>query len=298
MESEATQQPGQTTEQPPQPGGAIAFLAWVEVNKKRLLTGGAIAVVAILGGALFVQQQSQRERNASRAFSDVKIPLNPGAALPAGTIEALTRVAQDYQGTKAAARALLTSAGLLFSEKKYTEAEARFAQVTKDYPDTEWAPEALLGIAASLDAQGKSAEAIAKYEEIKRRYEKSPVIEDAKLSLARHYETSKPEDAYKIYEELSKGMPGTRVAMEASMRQEDLLKARPELAKLKESLNPPPAPPVMSTPPAQTQVISLTNSAAGTSQPTQIKLNPKPAPATPAPAPAPKPAAAAPAPAK
>ena len=91
-------------------------------------------------------------------------------------------------------RAGNTSAGLLYSEKKYAEAEARFAQVTKDYPDAQWAPEALLGVASALDAQGKSADAIAKYEEIKRRYEKSPVIEDAKLSLARLYEAQQVGD--------------------------------------------------------------------------------------------------------
>ena len=150
-----------------------------------------------------------------------------------------------------------------------------------------------MGIASSLDAQGKSAEAITKYEEIKRRYEKSPVIEDTKLSLARLYEAQKPEDAYKIYDELTKGMPGSRVAMEASMRQEDLLKARPELVKLKEALNPPPpAPaPIQTTP--QPQVIRMTNPPAGTSQPVQIKLNPTPPPSpAPAPAPAPPPAAA------
>src|SRR5689334_382680 len=192
MESEATQQPVQP------PGGAIAVLAWLEVNRKAVIRVGVVALVAVMGIALFLQQQSQRERSASRAFSDIRVPLNPGAPVEAGTAEALAKMAADYRGTKAAARALLTSAGLLFSERKYAEAEARFAQVTREYPDTQWAPEALLGIASSLDAQGKTTEAIAKYEEIKRRYEKSPVIDDAKMSLARLYETQKPEEAYKM----------------------------------------------------------------------------------------------------
>ncbi len=310
MESEETQQPGQPAqpsqlaEQPPQAGGAIAFLAWVEVNKKRLMVGGAILVVVVLAVSLFVQQQAVRERNASAALSDVKIPWNPAATNPPGSLDALVRVANDYRGTKAGARALLISAGMLFSDRKYTEAEARFAQVTKDYPDSEWTSQAALGIAASLDAQGKTNEAVAKYEEIKRRFDKSAIIEEAKMSLARLYEGTKPEDAFKIYDELTKGLPGTRTAMEASMRQEDLLKARPELAKLKESLNPPPpAPPSLQTPAPQPKILNVTNAAGGTSKPVQIQLNPKPsaAPAPsagPAAAPAAKPAAAPVAPAK
>jgi tetratricopeptide (TPR) repeat protein len=295
MESEATQQSPA--------GSSIAFMAWVEVNKKRLLIGGAVILVAILAVALFVQQQTAKERAASRAFSDVKLPLNPGTPAP-GSAEALLKVASDYSGTKAAVRALLTAGGLLFSERKYAEAEALFTRVTREYPDTPWLPEALLGIASALDAQGKTTEAIAKYEDIRRRYDKSPVIEDAKISLARLYEAQKPEDAYKIYDDLAKTMSGSRLAMEASMRQADLLKARPELAKLKEALMPPTVPSV-SMPPAQTIQVSnlnrattsnlptirLTNTVTGTSPAIQIKLPSNPA-ASPSPAPAPAPAPA------
>jgi TolA-binding protein len=267
MESEATQQQPQQSPQPQQgpTDGSVAVLAWLEVNKQRLMMGGVIALVAILGGSLFLQQRGQRERAASRAFSDVKLPFNPAAPAAPGTAEALLKVATEYSGTKAAERALLTGAGILYSEKKYAEAEARFAQVTKEYPETQWAPQAHLGIAASLEAQGKKNEAVAKFEEVRRRFPSSAVSDEAKLSLARLYETTKPEDAYKLYDELAKGQPGSRTAMEAAMRQEDLLKARPELVKLKESLTPPPVAP---TPvPAQPT---------GTSAPVQIKLNPTP----------------------
>lgn len=268
MESEASQQPG----------GSIAFLAWVEVNKNRLLTGGVVGIAVILAVSLFLQQQGQRERAASRAFSEVKLPFNPAAPAPAGTAEALMKVATDYRGTKAAERALLTSAGILFSEKKYAEAEARFAQVSKEYPNTSWAAEALMGVAASLEAQGKTAEATVKYEDLRRRFATSAMIDDAKLALARMYEAQKPEEAFKLYEELAKGQPGTRTAMEAGMRQEDLLKARPELAKLKESLMPPAATPVpvpVQQAASNVSTIRLTNSA-GTAAPVQIKLNPTP----------------------
>jgi len=281
MESEATAQ-----------SKSIAFQAWFEVNKKRVFVGLGIAVVLILGVSFFIQRQAQRERVASEALSDIRIPFNPAADAP-GAANELLKVADDYKGTKAAERAILTSAGILYSEKKYTESEARFNLLLKTYPDTMWAPEANLGVAASLDAQGKTADATTKYEEIRRRFSTASIIDEAKLSLARLYEGQKPEDAYKLYDELSKGGPGTRLAMEASLRQEDLLKARPELAKLKESMAPPA--PTMQNPGTiqvlSNQLRSAPNAAPntprvpGTSAPVQIKLNP--APTTPSPSPSP-----------
>jgi predicted negative regulator of RcsB-dependent stress response len=288
MESEATSQ-----------SKSIAFQAWFEVNKKRLAIGLGVALVVVLAVALFLQQQAQKEQVASRALSDVKLPWNPAEKAP-GVFDALQKVAKEYEGTKAAERALLTSAGVLFTEKKYAEAEAQFAQLTRAYPDTVWAAEAALGVASSLDAQGKTAEAISKYEEIRRRFAGSAIIDDAKLALARLYEEQKPEDAYKLYDELAKSGPGSRLAMEANMRQEDLLKARPELVKLKEAMAPPPMQ-QQNIPPGALSAISnqmrmatsgapTTPQPGGTSQPIQIKLNPAPSAApSPAPTPAPPP---------
>lgn len=299
-----------------QSGGMIGLLAWFEVHKTQVAIGGAGVLVAVFLAVIMVQHQTRKELSASEALSDVRGLFSPAASTPAGTIEALSKVASEHGGTKAAARALLISAGLLFSEAKsaadYAEAQKRFTQVTQEYPDGAWLAQAHLGIAATLAAQGKTAEATAKYEEINRRYASAPIFDQSRLALARLYEASKPEEALKLYDELTKANPnnpGSVVAMEAAMRQDDLLKARPELAKLKAALNPPPAPPTAATPPVQITpmtnrvVTSMTNAAnrvmtnlqrmmttnrPGTSQPPQIKLSPTPTPgaANPAPAPA------------
>jgi hypothetical protein len=55
---------------------------------------------------------------------------------------------------------------------------------------------------------------------------------------------------------------GSGSAMEANMRMEELVKRRPELAKLKESLNPPPTPPPAPPPAATPRMITITNRAA------------------------------------
>src|SRR5262249_2646212 len=103
---------------------------------------------------------------------------------------------------------------------------------------------------------------------------------------ARLYEAQKPEDAYKLYDELAKGAPGTRLAMDATLRQEELLKARPELAKLKEAMAPPSplqtspgvVPVLTNLPRMVTSAVPSTPRPAGTSPPAQIKLSPSPTP--------------------
>jgi len=291
----------------------IGLLAWFEEHKKQVAIGAGVVVAAIFIGMIIVQQQARKEQSASEALSDVR-GLFSAAASPAGTLEALSKVASGHEGTKAAARALLIGAGLLFSEAKsaadYAEAEKHFTQITREYPDSAWAAQAHLGIAASLAAQGKAADATAKYEEVNRRYANAPIFDQSRLSLAKLYEASKPEDAFKLYEDLIKAHPGGQgsvFAMEAAMRQDDMLKAKPELAKLKAALNPPPPPPISPNQPVQitpmtNRVVPATTNAAtqfmtnlqrmmtnrpGTSPPVQIKLNPTPSPGAANPAPAP-----------
>ena len=238
---------------------SINFLAWVEVNKKRLVIAGVALIGLVAVVSLVMQQQTSKETKASEALSEVKLPYNPSLAPAPGTADALLKVANDYRGTKAAARALLVSASVLYGEKNYDGAQKRYSQLIADYPDTQWLPEAAFGIAASLDAQGKTAEAIAKYEEVRKRHATSPVAEEAKLGLARLQETSKPEDAFKLYMELSKANPNTSLAAEADYRQEEMLRANPALAKLKEPIAPPVMPTITPQPVAMTNLVRRTN---------------------------------------
>jgi predicted negative regulator of RcsB-dependent stress response len=283
MESDATQS-----------GGLIAFLAWVEENKQRLIIGGVAVVVAFFAIFLFFQYQAQKEVAASEALSNVRLPYGAGNATPPGTLEALAKVAADYPGSQAAARAMLISAGILFSEarseKDFAKAEQLFAQVAREYPESQWVAQANLGVAATLAAQGKTADATTKYEEVRRRFANSAIIEDAKLALARLYEKSKPEDAFKLYEELTKDNANNVLGMEAKVRQDLLLKARPELAKLREPVVPPPSatPPIQITPVTNRVMTAVSNAVTGVATNLQsITLTNRPAPSPGAPNPAP-----------
>ena len=281
----------------------ISLMTWIEVNKNRLMIGGAIALVVIAVVSIVVQQQARKEVTASEALSDIRVPYTAGAAADPETANALFKMAQAHKGTRAAARALLISGSILFSERKYDEAQKRYNLLLQEYPGNPWAADATFGIAVSLEAQGKSAEALAKYEDVRKRFASSTVINDTKLAIARLYEASnKAEDAFKLYEEVATAGANTTLGTEAKFRQEELLRLRPELAKLNAPI-PPPAPTitpmtnrmiVMSNPVSRvTNMIRPTNTGSP-SQPVQIKLSsPTPAPVSPdavKPAPAPAPA--------
>ena len=283
----------------------VSLMAWIEVNKKRLMIGAALALVVIAVVAIVVQQQARKEVTASEALSDIRVPYSAGAVAEAGTADALLKMAQAHKGTRAAARALLISGSILFSERKYDEAQQRYNLLLQEYPGNPWAADATFGIAVALEAQGKSAEALAKYEDVRKRFATSTVINDTKLAIARLYESSnKAEDAFKLYEEVATAGANTTLGTEAKFRQEELLRLRPELAKL----NAPVAPPTPTITPVTNRTIVMSNpvsrvtntirptNTGSPSQPVQIKLNSSPTPPVspdavkPAPAPAPAPA--------
>ena len=240
---------------------------WVEVNKKKLIIGGAGLGVAIFAGVMIYNYQAEKEARASQALSNIRLPISPAQPVPPGAADQFLKVAQDFSGTMAAPRALLMSAGLVFTEGNYSEAEKRFARVLQEYPTSPWVAEATYGVAASLDAAGKTSEATAKYEEIRKRYANSAVADQTKLSLARLYEKSKPEESYRLYEEIMKANPVqySGLGNEAGMHLEDLMKQHPELAKLRE-----PAIPPQMTPP---QTTTITNLKRMTNMPLMLNTN-------------------------
>src|SRR5262245_54946914 len=122
----------QTQAQPPQAQPTdigVNLRTWFEVNKKRLGIG-LVAVGALgLATVVFIQQQAGKEATASKALSDIRIPFNPAVLAEPGTAEKLYKIATEYQGTKAAANALLVSAGILYTEKDFAKAQDRFNSV-------------------------------------------------------------------------------------------------------------------------------------------------------------------------
>jgi len=221
------------------------FMAWLEVNKRKVMIWAAAALVVVLVAVAVISYQTQKERRASEALSNVRAPSSTAAgSVPAtGAAEGYLRVAQDHAGTQAAARALLLAAGAKFQDSAYPDAQKIYEQLIRDYPESRWLPQAFFGVASSLDAQGKTAEATKQFEELRRRFPNDPVTDETKLALARLYETqNRPADAFKLYDELVKANQYSGLGSEAGMRQAELVEKHPELAKTN-------LPPVMSPTP-------------------------------------------------
>ena len=289
---------------------SVKTLTWIEVNRRLLLRAGAGVVALIVLVAVFIQYQTGKETSASHALSEVRLPFNPSVATDPGTAEKLFKVATDHKGTKAATRALIMSAGVLFTDKEFAKAQERFNALLQEYPECPWVADAHLGVAASLEAQGKTEDAIRKYEDLRKRFATAPIADDVKLALGRLYEKTDPTNAFRLFEELIKSGPNSASSSEASLFQEAMIKRNPELAKLREPVVPPTQPPVQITrmtnqpAPGTNRTITLSNilQRAGTNAmklatsavPAQLApapaLSPTPATPTPVPVPAPAPA--------
>jgi tetratricopeptide (TPR) repeat protein len=258
----------------------VKFLAWLEVNKKRVAlgAGGLMVVIIVIIGV--VQSRAQKEVQASQALSEVRPPRGIGEVPPAETLEAYLRVAREFAGTKAAERALALAGAGFFTAGNYPEALKQFETLLKSYPESMWLPEASLGVAATLSAQGKTNEAMAKYEEVRRRHATSPVADEAKLALAQIYEgQGKPEEAFKLYEDLLRGAASYQraVTMQAQIRRQELVTKHPELVRPKE----PPAPPTLTPTLTPTGAVAqLTNLMVTASNPPALPTNRVTVPAT------------------
>jgi TolA-binding protein len=210
------------------------FVAWYDANKQQAQLGVLILVLVGIGLGYFFWHGSEKDVASGEALTSVTLSLEgPNGSLRSGAAPALLKVASDYPGSKAAARARLLAAGSLFDEGKYDMAKGEFDKFLRDNKDTAFAAEALLGVAACLDAAGKTSEAINAYKNLIDHYSSDASIPQAKFSLARLYAANKqPEDARRLYEEVERSAPGTGLSTEAGMRVEELKAKFPALASV------------------------------------------------------------------
>jgi len=227
----------------------IEFLAWIEVNKKKLLIG-IVAAAAVIGAYSIHQwHHGQAEAEASAALLKLDRPGGAAETAPEPNAQAYLQVVAAHPGTSAAGRALLFAADAFFRDGKFAEAHTQFAVYLREYPENPLAPIAALGVAACLDSMNKTNEALAAYKDLLSRFAGSAVIAQAKLGLARLYETrDEPAQALKVYDELTRPNVQSTWSSEASMWREQLLSRHPELAKT----NAPAIPTVGTNVPGQT----------------------------------------------
>jgi predicted negative regulator of RcsB-dependent stress response len=230
-----------------------SFLAWLEKNKKQALIG-AVAVLVVIGViATVVWYGEQKEFAASEALAKIHPQVAPGEPIPPDLLAKLQKVAEEFRGTTAAARADLVRGGVLYSGGRYPEAQAVFEKFLRDHPESRWSPEADFGIAASLDAQNKFKEAIARYDRFTKKFGNDPNVDLARLNLAGLYEAAnQPQDALQEYDKVINSMVPSALPREAHLRKEKLVAKYPSLIK-------PITPPTTTVVPPGTNRVALTN---------------------------------------
>ncbi len=207
------------------------FLAWLEVNKKRVAIGGG--AVLVLAGliATVVWYRGQAELKASEALSAIRVPANPSEPLPPDTLDNLQKFIAGHSGTAAAKRAELIRAGLLFTTGQYADAQGAFEKFIQQHAESPWISEAYYGSAVCLDALGKTNEAVAKYEDFARRFSTDPKIDQARFHLATLLESAnRPADAVREYDRIVKATSYSPSQGEAQDRLRKLLVKYPHLA--------------------------------------------------------------------
>lgn len=199
---------------------------WWDKNRQRLIQGAVVVVVVTLGVSFYLYKKNLREVEASQALSAVQLGTDATAAYQ--------KLAVQYSGTAAAARAVLLAAGSSFADGKFAEAQSLFEKFLREAGDSAWRSQAVLGVAASLDAQGKTAEATTKYQDFIQRFANDPGTSAAKSALAHLYEAqNQPEKAVVLYQELARSEQNSSYGLESMVRLQDLMAKRPELAQPK-----------------------------------------------------------------
>ena len=235
------------------------LLAWLDVNKKRVITGLVIAGVVGTAVGIYLWQKKETEVKASAALLAVPSGLAHNAPQPKA--EDFAKIAQEYPSSSAAERAELMAASTYFSQGDYAKAKDGFEKFVGSHPDSDLKPQALYGVAATTEAMGQTDAAITKYKELAQQYRTQSVGTRANLALSRLLESqNKFEEALKIYSDIdAPNAPQDMARGEAVERREWLMSEHPELRKT-------------SSPQPQEQILEVTTPPEGSTNAPQIKV--------------------------
>ncbi len=274
----------------PPSAGLYDVLGWFDANKKRVALGALVVAVIALGVGIFVWSRGQRVVKAEETLAGVKMPYSPLEAPAPGTGDALAKIAADYPGTPAAAKALLRAGTVYFGEGDFAKARASFDNYLREFGATAQVKDAVFGLATCLDAEGKSAEAITKYKDFiaNPAYAADTVGDMARFNLVRLYEQSnQPQLALEVLTKMvgtpAPNQPPSPASQEAQAKIRAIYTKNPTLMPAPVATAPTVKPAVQQTP------LVLKPQDAPAAGSTQVIVRPTtrtPGQANPAPAPA------------
>lgn len=209
----------------------LNLVAWAHANRQRLiLTAAIVAAIGCIVGFM-MWSKNHREATANEALANLVPPTGIQSATAADA-EPYIKVANEFTGTAAGARARLQAGQILFDAGKFSDARAQFEQFMGQYPNYPLVSQGAVGVAACMEAEGKTAEATARYEDIATRHAVDSTTAQVKSALARLYMAqNKPEQALQQYEEMLRSGNNDSWTSEANLQRGELLAKYPKLVK-------------------------------------------------------------------
>ncbi len=205
------------------------LLAWFELNRKRVVIWIGLGLLLCVVVYVYLYYRGQTEQAASRALLALRPPAR-GAAESGFSPADLLKVANDYGSTSAGERALLLAAGQLFADGNYAEAQRHFERFQKEHSGSPLASTAAFGTAASLDALDQIDAALAAYQSVVNQFPDDAVATRAQLAMGMLHEAKdQPDQAHRIYDQLSKRIGVGAMVREAEARLEKLENRYPQL---------------------------------------------------------------------
>lgn len=262
--------------------------AWYEANRKRVHVWAFVVTLVGVIVAYAVWSAGQKQLHANTAIFRLGEPLSVIARGEASA-EDMAKVAEKYEGTSAAERALMQSGALYFQEKEYQKALDTFTQFSQKHPQSNLAGSAAYGIAVCQDALGKDEEALVAYQALIQN-QKYPTLADlAKINIASIYESKGQLDkAVLLYDEISKTLHRSWASMAMSRARairldHPELEKKPEVAQPTVTPNVGLAPATSVTPTAKESVPPMLERPADPVQKAPAEAAPAPTTATPEP---------------
>ncbi len=149
-----------------------------------------LAVVVIAAAAIIIftvlrNRTAAREAAAENALYQAEIDLL--SAPETDAVSLFGKMATDYKGMTAGARALIMQFGHAFNTREYATAETAAREFIRQYPDSMMIERARLSLGQAILMQGKTTEAIAAFRELVNNATPE-ILPEAKLALAQALE--------------------------------------------------------------------------------------------------------------
>ncbi len=198
-------------------------IRFYQAHRARMKAAAATAAVLGIAGGGYWWYQERQEADAARALAGAYAVLRGEEAGKPGTLEEAVKrfrdVSDKHRKTRSAEEAQIALGNLYYESGKVDEALSSYNEYLTEHPRGRFRMLAGLGNAYALEAKGDLQGAVQILSGVIEGDRENPLAGEAYMSLARAYEgLKKPEDAMRIYGEVTERFSQTNWAQQALQR--------------------------------------------------------------------------------